>query len=375
MLQIDQLSFWEKRSYFENIDFLIIGSGIVGMSTALFLRKKYKDSKITILERGYLPTGASSKNAGFTCFGSPTELFDDLKTMNEKLVWETFTNRYNGLKCLFELVSENAIKYSQCKSWDLIENKVVNEINDEFIDYINEQSKKITGIDQIYSEDKQAANHFGFREIQTSYCNQLEGALDTGKLVQELYKNVISSNIDVLFGIEALSMENSSKVAEIETKYGIIKAANCIIATNGFAKKWIDEDIKPARAQILVTNEIKDLKVKGTFHFEKGYYYFRNVGNRILLGGGRNLSVEGETTEEFGTTQLIQDKLEQMLQTIILPNQAFTIDYSWSGIMGVGETKSPIVKLLNENTAIGVKMGGMGVALGSQVGKTLASYF
>jgi hypothetical protein len=59
----------------------------------------------------------------------------------------------------------------------------------------------------------------------------------------------------------------------------------------------------------------------------------------------------------------------------ILPNQDFRIEYSWSGIMGVGNTKSPIVKMLNNNTAIGVRLGGMGVALGSQVGKSLANYF
>ena len=342
MLQINQLSFWEKRGYFENIDFLIIGAGIVGMSTALFLRKKYKNAKITILERGYLPTGASSKNAGFTCFGSPTELYDDLKTMNEKLVWETFSNRYYGLQCLFELVSQSEINYSACKSWDLIESGVTNEIKNEFIDYINEKSKEITGIDQIYSEDKQVANNFGFQKIQTSYCNQLEGALDTGKLIQELYKNVIKNNIEVLFGMEALSMESSANEVLVETKYGVLKAANCIIATNGFAKKWISDDIQPARAQVLVTNEIKDLKVKGTFHFEKGYYYFRNVGNRVLLGGGRNLNVDEETTEEFGTTQIIQQKLEEMLQTIVLPNQEFSIDYSWSGIMGLERQRVPL---------------------------------
>ena len=125
----------------------------------------------------------------------------------------------------------------------------------------------------------------------------------------------------------------------------------------------------------MVTNPIKDLKVKGTFHFEKGYYYFRNVGDRVLLGGGRNIDVAGETTEKFGTTEKIQNKLQDLLNHIILPNQAWSIDYSWSGIMGVGQTKSPIVKMLNNNTAIGVRLGGMGVALGAQVGKKLASYF
>jgi len=375
MLRIEDLSFWEKSAYFEKIDFLIVGSGIVGMSTALFLRKKYADAKIVIIERGYLPTGASSKNAGFTCFGSPTELYDDLKSMKEKEVWETFSNRYNGLKCLFELIPPKAIDYVSCKSWDLIESDVQNEINPEFIGYINEKAKEITGVDDVYSEDHNAAKRFGFENIQTSYCNQLEGAINTGMLIQELHKKTTGAKIQVVFGVEALSMSSNTQGVELQTNKGLVSASNCIIATNGFAKQWIEEDIQPARAQVLVTNQIKDLKVNGTFHFQKGYYYFRNIGDRILLGGGRNLDFKGETTESFETTPQIQQKLEELIRTTILPNQDFRIEYSWSGIMGVGEVKSPILKMLNKNTAIGVRLGGMGVALGSQVGKTLANYF
>ena len=78
MLQIKSLSYWEQRTYFDDLDFTIIGSGIVGYSTALNLRKKYPTAKILIVERGYLPAGASSKNAGFACFGSASELYEDL---------------------------------------------------------------------------------------------------------------------------------------------------------------------------------------------------------------------------------------------------------------------------------------------------------
>ncbi len=375
MLQINELSFWEKKAFFEDIDFLIIGAGIVGMSTALFLRKKYKNAKICILERGYLPTGASTKNAGFTCFGSPTELFDDLKTIDEQLVWDTFANRYYGLQALFELVDKTKINYDACKSWDLIAHDTNNSIDTSFINYINEKAKTITGVNQIYFEDKNVSEQFGFKHIQTAYCNELEGAIDTGKLIQELFKTVVQNNIDVRFGIEAQAMETHANHVNIKTKYGLITAVNCIIATNGFAKQWIKDDIKPARAQVLVTNAIKNLKVKGTFHFDKGFYYFRNIGNRILLGGGRNLNFDEETTVKFGTTSLVQDKLQHMLKYIILPQQDFSISHSWSGIMGVGKTKKPIIKQLNPRTAIGVRLGGMGVALGSQVGKTLASYF
>ena len=58
-----------------------------------------------------------------------------------------------------------------------------------------------------------------------------------------------------------------------------------------------------------------------------------------------------------------------------MPKHTYEIQDSWSGIMGVGKSKSPIIKKINNNTAIGVRMGGMGVAIGAQVGKKLADLF
>ena len=375
MLRIDNLSYWEKSTYLENIDFLIIGSGIVGLSTAIFLKKKNKNYKVLVIDRGYLPTGASTKNAGFTCFGSPTELFDDLQNMNELTVWDTFSNRYMGLNTLFELVQKDKIAYRECKSWDIISSKKNNDITKDFIEYINHKAYEITGVKEIYHEDKLISSKFGFEGINTSYCNKLEGAIHTGKMIQELYKKAIHNDVNVLFGMNAEKLDHSAQENVIETQFGEIKAKNTIIATNGFAKKWIKDDILPARAQVIITNEIPDLKINGTFHYEKGYYYFRNVGNRVLLGGGRNLDFKGETTEEFGSSEQIRLKLLELLKNVILPKHTYEIQDSWSGIMGVGKSKSPIIKKINNNTAIGVRMGGMGVAIGAQVGKKLADLF
>ena len=93
MLNINQLSFWEKEVYFNDVDFLIIGSGITGYICALNIRKNNPKAKILVIERGVLPTGASSKNAGFACFGSATELIDDLSHIKESEIWETFEMR------------------------------------------------------------------------------------------------------------------------------------------------------------------------------------------------------------------------------------------------------------------------------------------
>ena len=105
---------------------------------------------------------------------------------------------------------------------------------------------------------------------------------------------------------------------------------------------------------------------------DRGYYYFRNIGDRILLGGGRNLDFERETTTEFGQTEIIQNKLEQLLKDVILPNKNFEVEHRWSGIMGVGNSKNPIVSQLSENVYCGVRLGGMGIAIGSLIGTELA---
>jgi len=151
-----------------------------------------------------------------------------------------------------------------------------------------------------------------------------------------------------------------------------------LIATNGFASKLLDKNlnldyrVKPARAQVLITEPIKDIKIKGTFHLEKGYYYFRNIDNRILFGGGRNLDFKTEETTKLVQTELVKNKLEELLKTTILPKQDIKVDQYWSGIMGVGSQKKPIVKQLSNNVFCGVRLGGMGVAIGSLVGKELA---
>jgi glycine/D-amino acid oxidase-like deaminating enzyme len=376
MLQINHLSFWERQSFFEDIDFTIIGAGIVGYTTAIQLKKKYPSAKIIILERGYLPSGASSKNAGFACFGSPTEIYDDLTNSSENEVWDTIAMRFEGLQELKELVKDYDIDYQKNGSWDLIHSEFPKtEISHSFIEYLNEKCYKYFGVNSIYSEDKNVNQSFGFNNISTSYFNKEEGQLDTGKLITALHQIATSMGILSLFGIEVIDFEDSQNNLLIHSSIGDVNSTNLIICTNGFAGRFLGSEVKPARAQVLVTSEIPDLVIKGTFHLDRGYYYFRNIGNRILLGGARNLDFEGETTTELSITPKIQNALENLLKSTIIPQCKYTIDYSWAGIMGVGDTKTPIIRKQSDNIAFGVRMGGMGVAIGSLVGKELTKLF
>ncbi len=372
MLQLDKLSFWEKRSYFENIDFTIIGAGIVGMSTALHLRKRYPNAKIIVLEKGYLPSGASTKNAGFACFGSPSELFDDYQK-SPNTVWETVLKRYQGLHYLKELIGADTLDFQQNGSWEIFTESQTNfkEIR-EFLPFLNAKMDELMNEKLVYTEDVESMHHFGFNKVKSSIYNRLEGQIDTGKMMRAFEQKIAANGILYLGGIEVKALQEGNPVI-LDTNIGEIKSNKVLVCTNGFAQQLLPQKkVLPARAQVLVTEPIPNLKFKGTFHYDEGYYYFRNFEQRILLGGGRNLNFEGETTTELDNTSQIMDALNVLLKEVILPNQTVKIDYQWAGIMGVGENKTPFIEKISPNIAIGVKMGGMGVAIGSLVGKEVA---
>lgn len=375
MLKLEQLSYWEKKTYFEELDFLVIGAGIVGSSAALHLRKQYPTAKILVVERNFLPAGASTKNAGFACFGSVTELIDDFSKISENEVWETVAHRWEGLQYLRELIGDENLDLKALGSWDLIrtDEDATLEKSLQYLPYLNQQIDAITGVQNVYSLDKNVKEKFGFNSIQAAFHNQLEGQIDTGKMMVKFHQLLSENGIHLLTGIEILELRSIQNQVEVQSNIGNFNASKVAVCVNGFAQRFLPKnDILPARAQVLITKKIDNLPFKGTFHYQEGYYYFRNIHDRVLFGGGRNLDFAGETTTEIENSTIILNQLEKLLREIILPYTSFEIDYSWAGIMGVGKTKKPIIELVKPNIVVGVRMGGMGVAIGSIVGKDVA---
>jgi glycine/D-amino acid oxidase-like deaminating enzyme len=366
-----QLSYWELKNWFTNVDYTIVGSGIVGLHAALRLREKFPNSKILVLEKGMLPHGASTKNAGFACFGSLSEIIDDLNSHSEEEVFNLVQKRWKGLQLLRKRLGDTAIDFKSYGGYELFLKEDESCYNDcvNKLPYINELLKPLFKADVFAKE----MDHFGFKGIKEYMIfNPFEAQIDTGNMMQALLKQAVSENILILNQQIVTSFLDKGENVEIVLDDFSFRTKKVFFATNGFANALTNGAVKPARAQVLITEPIKDLNIKGTFHLDRGYYYFRNIGDRILLGGGRNLNFDTETTTEFAQTDLIQNKLEQLLKEVILPNHDFKIEHRWSGIMGIGDSKSPIVSQLSENVFCGVRLGGMGVAIGSLIGTELA---
>ena len=368
------LSYWEQKTWLNNIDYAVVGSGIVGLSTALHLKIKQPNAKIIILEKGLFPQGASTKNAGFACFGSLSEILKDLESHTESDVLELVGQRHKGLQLLRSTLGDDALSYQQLGGYELFleKDELLFDTCSQNMKHVNSLMKPVFKAD-VFSK---VSNHFNFSRIQNQYIrNQFEGQIDTGKMMQALIKRVQELGVIILNNTKVERYFEHSDKIEIQTNHFELSALKLIFTTNGFAKQLINEDVQPARAQALITKPLKNLQIKGTFHLDCGYYYFRNVDNRILLGGGRNLDIKGETTTKLAETEKIQQSLENILKYTILPKIDFKIEQRWSGIMGVGSQKKPIVKQLSNHVYCGVRMGGMGVAIGSLIGKEVSEFF
>ncbi len=365
------LSYWELKNWFTNVDYTIVGSGIVGLHAAIHLRERFPESKILVLEKGMLPQGASTKNAGFACFGSISEIIDDLKSHSEEEVIQLIQKRWQGLQLLRKRLGNTTIDFKPYGGYELFLQKDENSYNEclQKLPFINEILKPLFKADVFAKE----VDRFGFKGVQDYLIfNPFEAQIDTGNMMQELLRQAVSKNILILNQQIVTSYNDSYNDVEVALGDFSFKTKKLLFATNGFANQLINAAVKPARAQVLITKPIPNLDIKGTFHIDKGYYYFRNIDNRILLGGGRNLDFEGETTTEIKETEIIQNALEKLLKEVILPNQDFEIEHRWSGIMGLGSSKNPIVEQLSHNVFCGLRLGGMGVAIGSLIGTELA---
>lgn len=366
-----QLSYWELKNWFTQVDYTIVGSGIVGLHAALRLREKFPDSKILVLEKGMLPQGASTKNAGFACFGSLSEIIDDLKNHSEEDVFRLVQKRWQGLQLLRKRLGDAAIDFKPFGGYELFLKEDESTYHECLarLPFINEILKPLFKTDVFAKE----VDRFEFKGIHEYLVfNPFEAQIDTGNMMQALLKQAVSENILILNQQTVTSYFESEKGVEVALGNFSFTSKKLLFATNGFANSLTNGAVKPARAQVLITEPITNLDIKGTFHLDKGYYYFRNIDDRILLGGGRNLDFETETTTAFGQTEIIQNKLEQLLKEVILPNRKVEIAHRWSGIMGIGTSKNPIVSQLSENVYCGVRLGGMGVAIGSLIGTELA---
>lgn len=371
--------FWEEEGFFRPFDVLIIGSGLVGLSAAIEAQKHLPGKRIAVVERGALPSGASTRNAGFGCFGSPTELLDDLAHMEKDDVWALVEQRWRGLQFLRRLVGDQNLHLESFGGYEVFLEGEENGYEEVVghLEEFNHQFKSITGHETAFREVHPPWQGTEMR-VSRVLGMPLESQLQPARMMHTLLLMCREKGIQFFNGlqVEQIFRQNGVWACETTPAYPI-RAHRVLVANNGFARSLLPElEVQAVRNQVLITEPLGDaFSWKGCFHYHKGYVYFRNVGDRILLGGFRHLDQEIETTDQFGLTPRIQEAQERWFHEVFRLDTIPEFTHRWSGILGVGAEKRPVLKEIEPGLMVAVRLGGMGVALGSLLGKEAMELF
>jgi gamma-glutamylputrescine oxidase len=364
---VKRWSYWEKTQYWAPADLCIIGAGITGLSAAIFAKQSHPKEEVIVLERGFLPEGASTKNAGFACYGSLGELRDDILENGYDACLRLVKERYEGLNFLRDLVPDKEMDYSSCGGVELFNSEQAEEWEAcrKLIPQLNKDLRPVFGAD-VYAESN---DYQAFSNCIGSIRSPFEGSLNPAKMMQSLYRKAISLGIKVYYNCEVSSYKKEGGLFNLKlNQLPDLQASKLLLCTNAFSTKFGNFDLQAVRNMVLVSKEINWPFPNAVYHAQMGYFYFRRVGNRLLIGGGRHLARAEETSSEFGINPKVKNALLQFTKNYLGLEVNDLFEEEWSGILGVGKKKEPIIEELQAGLFTAFRLGGMGVAIGSRTG-------
>lgn len=368
-------SYWEYDLLFSATDVLIVGAGLTGLSAAITLKQQAPKLNVLVLESAKLGTMATTRNAGFLCYGSPSELLGDLDAHGPDQVYELLRRKNTGINRLLELSRKKDIGYASTFGYELFDSDKPISLVADRLNELNIIVEAATGfVDYFKTAADTVLTRWGFSGFDGAIQMVYEGQVQSARMDHSLRLYAQNLGVRILSGLEVKALDQISPDKwAFTTEFGTFYTKSVLLANNAFLSKLLPEiEISPKRGQVLVTSELPHLRLHGNYHYDSGYYYFRNVGKRLLLGGARNHDLETENSDQAVLNDKLQAHLIDFARQRLLPAQDFTIEHQWSGIMGFTADKKPICKEIKPALFVAAGMNGMGVAMGAALGSEIA---
>jgi len=127
------VSFWEKDTWLQPADVLILGGGLLGLWMAIQYKQQQPAKRVILIDHAPIPTGASTRNAGFACFGSPSEMLYDAQLNGADAMLQVVEMRYKGIQHLRSRLGDERIGLELCGGFECY-----TEWPDDFDDKLHE---------------------------------------------------------------------------------------------------------------------------------------------------------------------------------------------------------------------------------------------
>lgn len=362
-------SFWEhplpdvpaQTELPRDVDVLIVGAGFMGSWLARFVSEARPELSVLVVERDAFGLGASTRNAGFLTCGHVTEMMADVSEVGDEVVLRSFDLRRRGVALVRETLGEGLDP--PCGSFD------ADPLDDDkraFAERLNERAGR-----EVYVERDVACAG----ETAPRLVNVEDGGLhpvDVLAAVRGAARGVAWS-----FETTVARIGDGEATLVRDGREHVVRHDRGYVCTNAAASSLVtDTDIEPGRGQVIVTSPLDACATDPLLGYrDVGYDYFRPVGTRFLLGGGRHRFRDAESVFDMSATAPVRTYLEGVARELI-GHDDWTVEHHWAGVMGfpggrhVGASTR---RRLDARTELLAGFGGMGVACTPIVAQTVAA--
>jgi len=340
------------------VDFLVVGAGLVGCSAAFLAAQAGRE--VTITEMRDIGLGASSRNAGFMITGLDTYYHHAVAKYGAAVTREMWELSCTTHGYWHEFAKKGNVRLEQCGSMLLAESA------DEARD-LEEAARALdeAGIDHEYCS---------YDPLHRGYYACIRQPQDAAVQPYELVRAVFQqSGAELVANNELYAIEQESdEIVTVYTRQYIFKARYVMLCTNAYSVNidpYFVGKVIPTRAQCIATAPLSNGPLLNTCGYsDYGYMYYRDTfDGRLLIGGGRkqNKMLENDTTDDR-ITDPVQRHLENYLREKF-PDVDAPIERRWAGIMGFSCDGLPLVGTLPGKPRVGfaVAFHGHGLAMGA----------
>jgi glycine/D-amino acid oxidase-like deaminating enzyme len=366
------VSFWQRLSGDADVgcDIAVVGGGIIGVSTAYWLRRLRPELKVVLVEAGRLASGASGRNAGFLLQGTATDYVSDMARYGAekaRRLWQ-FTRENRDLI----LGTLRGRAFSLEESGSLI---VAGSVEEDTRLQACVSPMRADGLPVAYLPAAEVR-----RRIQ---AQGFEGALyvPSGAMVNpvQLVQHIAAeSGAQVLEYHRVLDLTASRGRLRLDTVQRRVRASQVVLCLNAYLPQILPalaRYVRPVRAQMLATEPLPPRWLTVPVYTHEGFFYLRQQpDSTLLLGGARHLHVDAEVGYEDQTTAALQADLEAYLIRHFSHTAGFRVKQRWSGTMGFSPDHLPVVGQVPglPGSLFATGFTGHGMGFGFRFGRLLA---
>ena len=358
-----------------NCEWLIIGAGYTGLSTARKLGQLYPNQKVLLVDAQLAGEGASSRNSGYLV---DTTLNDGFTSNKELENYKKKADIYKiGIEAVKKFIKEYQVDcdWNECGKYFASSKSEDKYILENFSDTLSK-----LGFEHNLLFNKELTKRLGTNFYNIALYTKGGILLHPGKLVRAMI-DTLPENVNLFENSSLLNWKKVNNTINCNFKSGSIKTKKIIFATNGFLKSLgIKTNYNfPITLTASMTRPLTDKEFASIGKpKEWGVLPVRPMGATIRLTKDRRILIRN-TAEVHNPYKMSQSDLKKrsIKQKVgiekrfpQLPDDI--IQSTWSGIVSRSRNSSQIFEKIDENIFVAGCYNGSGIGVGTLFGEQIA---